>query len=334
MEIASKSQAENGADNTTIMTPLRVKQAINANGGGGGGVTYTAGTGIDITNNVISNKFTKTSDLVNDSNFAVTNANNFFTANQTISGEVISNGDYIRNGGDLILTPEGPTDTPPTNNTGDIVFNQWKAESQYGYREVEKARIWVDNALTSSSHNPNYRAYDASGNQIVSTRLALVEDISNYHDSSKQDTLVSGTNIKTINNQSLLGSGNITIQGGGDTYYYFDGQSNAANLAMLNEICTKIDGQSAQKINFTGRFYDGEYNQTFIAPINITNYHSSTWNCWASFVTDPVLWLDTSTTPAKVRYSTYAIQLTGDWGAFTINYLVVHHTLICLTLME
>ena len=30
----------------------------------------------------------------------------------------------------------------------------------------------------------------------------------------KQDTLVSGTNIKTINNESLLGSGNINIQGG------------------------------------------------------------------------------------------------------------------------
>ena len=33
--------------------------------------------------------------------------------------------------------------------------------------------------------------------------------------SGKQDTLVSGTNIKTVNNQSLLGSGNIDIQGGG-----------------------------------------------------------------------------------------------------------------------
>ena len=30
----------------------------------------------------------------------------------------------------------------------------------------------------------------------------------------KQDTLVSGTSIKTINNESVLGSGNITIQGG------------------------------------------------------------------------------------------------------------------------
>lgn len=33
--------------------------------------------------------------------------------------------------------------------------------------------------------------------------------------STKQDTLVSGTNIKTINNISILGSGNIDIQGGG-----------------------------------------------------------------------------------------------------------------------
>lgn len=36
----------------------------------------------------------------------------------------------------------------------------------------------------------------------------------------KQDTLVSGTNIKTINNQSILGSGNLTIGGGtGGTEY-------------------------------------------------------------------------------------------------------------------
>lgn len=32
--------------------------------------------------------------------------------------------------------------------------------------------------------------------------------------SGKQDTLVSGTNIKTINNTSILGSGNISISGG------------------------------------------------------------------------------------------------------------------------
>lgn len=34
--------------------------------------------------------------------------------------------------------------------------------------------------------------------------------------SSKQDTLVSGTNIKTVNGQSILGEGNIEIQGSGE----------------------------------------------------------------------------------------------------------------------
>ena len=41
----------------------------------------------------------------------------------------------------------------------------------------------------------------------IDARLAAVPN--------KQDTLVSGTNIKTINGESVLGSGNITIQGGG-----------------------------------------------------------------------------------------------------------------------
>ena len=60
-------------------------------------------------------------------------------------------------------------------------------------------------------------------NDLVSTRTdaalsayqgrVLDEKISTL-DSEKQDTLVSGTNIKTINNKSILGEGNITIKGG------------------------------------------------------------------------------------------------------------------------
>lgn len=42
-----------------------------------------------------------------------------------------------------------------------------------------------------------------------SVTLALSSDVN-----AKQDNLVSGTNIKTINGQSLLGSGNITVEGG------------------------------------------------------------------------------------------------------------------------
>jgi hypothetical protein len=46
---------------------------------------------------------------------------------------------------------------------------------------------------------------------------------------AKQSTLVSGTNIKTINNESLLGSGNITISGSGGVTT-LDGLSGAITL--------------------------------------------------------------------------------------------------------
>ena len=49
--------------------------------------------------------------------------------------------------------------------------------------------------------------------------------------SGKQDTLISGTNIKTINGQSILGSGNITIESG----------SSDANVQAVDEISTIID---------------------------------------------------------------------------------------------
>lgn len=57
--------------------------------------------------------------------------------------------------------------------------------------------------------------FDENGNMVIANsdgddRVAMVSELS-----GKQDALVSGTNIKTINNQSILGSGNITISGGG-----------------------------------------------------------------------------------------------------------------------
>ena len=48
---------------------------------------------------------------------------------------------------------------------------------------------------------------------IGNTELATSSDVANAV-ADKQDTLVSGTNIKTINNTSVLGSGNINIESG------------------------------------------------------------------------------------------------------------------------
>lgn len=48
----------------------------------------------------------------------------------------------------------------------------------------------------------------------------------------KQDKLVSGTNIKTINGQSILGSGNITISGGVSQDYVDNAIANAITTTL------------------------------------------------------------------------------------------------------
>ena len=55
----------------------------------------------------------------------------------------------------------------------------------------------------------------AAHNQAWSTITGTPTTISGYGITDAQETLVSGTNIKTVNGTSLLGSGNITISGGG-----------------------------------------------------------------------------------------------------------------------
>lgn len=61
--------------------------------------------------------------------------------------------------------------------------------------------------------------------------------------SSKQDQLVSGTNIKTVNGQSLLGEGNIEIQGGGtitvDSALSTDSENPVQNKVITNALNDK-----------------------------------------------------------------------------------------------
>jgi hypothetical protein len=89
---------------------------------------------------------------------------------------------------------------------------------------------------------------------------------------SKQDTLVSGTNIKTVNTQSILGSGNITIGGsaawGGitgtlstqtDLQTALDGKQAAGdyttNTALTNGLATKENTITA---GTTSQYYRGD----------------------------------------------------------------------------
>ena len=69
----------------------------------------------------------------------------------------------------------------------------------------------------------------------------------------KQDKLVSGTNIKTINNQSILGSGNISIEGGGSAVVVDNALSNTSENPVQNKVITtrvtSIETSLASKAN-------------------------------------------------------------------------------------
>ena len=65
-----------------------------------------------------------------------------------------------------------------------------------------------------SSVDPATAAPSMDGTAAVGSSAKYArEDHVHPSDTSKQATLVSGTNIKTVNNESLLGSGNIAIAG-------------------------------------------------------------------------------------------------------------------------
>ena len=83
-------------------------------------------------------------------------------------------------------------------------------QDQHASKTVELTQSEYD-GLAVKNPNTYYIITDAQGG-----------DLSNYYTKGetdtllgqKQPTLVSGTNLKTINNESLLGEGNIDIQGG------------------------------------------------------------------------------------------------------------------------
>lgn len=94
----------------------------------------------------------------------------------------------------------------------------------------------------SSSYSTSLKV-DDTGIEIqkkdIATSTTVTKDLFEVADQAaqvvnKQDTLVSGTNIKTINGTSILGSGDITIQGGG-------GSSDIDNKTIITNESGKLE---------------------------------------------------------------------------------------------
>ena len=104
-----------------------------------------------------------------------------------------------------------------------------------------------DGAYGSLTGTPSTFAPSAH-NQAWSTITSTPTTISGYGITDAQTALVSGTNIKTVNGTSLLGSGNITISGGG-------GGSGTDSATVSSIILSDVDSayvQARQSVGGSG----------------------------------------------------------------------------------
>lgn len=129
---------------------------------------------------------------------------------------------------------------------------------------LEGINIDVDSAMSDTSENAvankvikKYvdqraeQAYEQS-NEYTDEEISHLEGVLQAEIATKQAILVSGTNIKTINGQSIVGSGNIEIQEGSAeiTFLEFEIDTDTMNLIMAYEMSDggslgfdfKIDG--------------------------------------------------------------------------------------------
>lgn len=115
----------------------------------------------------------------------------------------------------------------------------------------------TDDGVISATGGGSSDVTKAYVDQQVATRQPLGDYATRSEVSTglagKQDVLVSGTNIKTINNESILGSGNIVIQGGGSSYTEGKGIDITSDVISIDE-SAKMDWSDDQTFTSTTDF--------------------------------------------------------------------------------
>lgn len=176
----------------------------------GGGSSYTAGDGIDITNDVISVDIDDEKKTIAS---ALTELHNDKADKNQLNNYQLK-GDY-QTGAQVDAKIATATSTLRTEAEA---INVEKVDAA-ALNDLDE-RV---STLEQGGGGGGISGITMNGSAVTVT--SGVADLGTVvtDKSDKQDTLVSGTNIKTINNESILGSGNITIQGGGTTYTAGDG---------------------------------------------------------------------------------------------------------------
>lgn len=126
--------------------------------------------------------------------------------------------DYNKYNGTAKISIDGTTKDIATVGTTKTSRYYWKAGEVVGFVYDGTNMVLLEGGTATTTYYgiTKLSSSVSSTSEVLSATPNAVKqayDLAN----AKQDALVSGTNIKTINNESLLGSGNISISGGGGT---------------------------------------------------------------------------------------------------------------------
>ena len=200
---------------------------------GGGGVTDVEVNGSSVVTAGVAEVTvpTETSDLVNDSDF-------------------VSDSSYVHTDNNFTTTLKDKLDGIESGAEVNVQANWTEADSGADSYIQNKPSVVTD--------------VDVDGSSVVSSGVAYVDL------TGKQDALVSGTNIKTINNNSILGSGNLVIGGGGGiSDVQVDGVSvvtgGVAEIDLTGKQDTLVSGTNIKTINNISLLGSG--NITDISPV-------------------------------------------------------------------
>ena len=175
-----------------------------------------------------------------------------------------------------------PTNTQFNNLSGEVankadktsVYTKTEADEKFA-TDVELNHVKEELATKADTSSLNDYALKSE-----ITGLATKEELADYQPigdyatttqlNSKQDTLVSGQNIKTINGQSVIGEGNIYIKEGGtiDSELSTDSENAVQNKVITNALNdkaskTELSNVSTSKANKTDVYTKQEIDDKF-----------------------------------------------------------------------